>query len=359
MIRVPCGIADLVAAAAEVDAGEVLLREPEDAGDLLPERGHVPGLDVGLAADVPLDDVVEQVLGEPHHVAARVDRLVFVDADLALEHFAPQRVDALALLVHHVVVLEQVLADREVLRLDLLLRALDRARHHLVLDRDALLHPEPLHEARDAVGAEDPHQVVFEREIEARRAGIALPAGAAAQLVVDAARLVPLGAEDVQAANLDHLLVLGLGLATEEPVDALPVGPRHPVEVVDVEEVDELLVVDEPRLAARQLLGDLLARLCCRAMNSALPPSRMSVPRPAMLVAIVTAPLRPACATISASCAWYLAFSTMCLMPRLLSIVESRSDFSIETVPTSTGRPFCCFSRISSTTASYFSRSVR
>ena len=30
-----------------------------------------------------------------------------------------------------------------------------------------------------------------------------------------------------------------------------------------------------------------------RAMNSALPPSRMSVPRPAMLVAMVTMPERP------------------------------------------------------------------
>ena len=35
-----------------------------------------------------------------------------------------------------------------------------------------------------------------------------------------------------------------------------------------------------------------------RAMNSALPPRMMSVPRPAMLVEMVTAPLRPACATI-------------------------------------------------------------
>ena len=46
----------------------------------------------------------------------------------------------------------------------------------------------------DAVGPEDAHQVVFERQIEARRAGVALAAGAAAQLVVDAARLVALGA---------------------------------------------------------------------------------------------------------------------------------------------------------------------
>src|SRR6185437_5107296 len=48
--------------------------------------------------------------------------------------------------------------------------------------------------------SEDAHQIVFEREVEARRAGIALAAGAAAQLVVDAARLVALGRDDVQPA---------------------------------------------------------------------------------------------------------------------------------------------------------------
>ncbi len=94
-------------------------------------------------------------------------------------------------------------------------------------------------------------------------------------------------------------------------------------------------------------------------MCSGLPPSRMSVPRPAMLVAMVTVPRRPAWATISASCAWYLAFSTTCLMPRRLSIAEIFSDFSMLTVPTSTGRPFFCCSVMSATMASYFSVAVR
>ena len=78
-----------------------------------------------------------------------------------------------------------------------------------------------------------------------------------------------------------------------------------------------------------------------------------------MLVAMVTPPLRPAWATISASCAWYLAFSTTCLTPRFLSIPESRSDFSMETVPTSAGRPSFCFAMMSSTIALHFSPSVR
>ena len=64
------------------------------------------------------------------------------------------------------------------------------------------------------------------------------------------------------------------------------------------------------------------------------------MPRPAMLVAMVTAPARPACATMCASCSWNLALSTLCLMPRLVSRRASFSEFSIEIVPTRHGWPF-------------------
>jgi hypothetical protein len=47
---------------------------------------------------------------------------------------------------------------------------------------------------------------IIERQIEARGTGIALATGTAAQLVVDAARFVTLGADDVQAASSQHLL---------------------------------------------------------------------------------------------------------------------------------------------------------
>ena len=46
-------------------------------------------------------------------------------------------------------------------------------------------------------------------------------------------------------------------------------------------------------------------------------------------------------------------------MPRSFSSFDSRSDFSIETVPTSAGRPSFCLSMMSRTIASYFSFSVR
>ena len=76
----------------------------------------------------------------------------------------------------------------------------------------------------------------------------------------------------------------------------------------------------------------------------------MSVPRPAMLVATVTEPRRPACATIAASRAWFFAFSTSCRTPFLASSRERYSLFSTLVVPTSTGWPFSWRSTMSSTT---------
>ncbi len=107
----------------------------------------------------------------------------------------------LALVVHDVVVLQDVLADVEVARLDLLLRLLDRLVDPGMDDRLAFLEAELLQHAVHAVGAEDAHQVVLERQVELRAAGIALAAGAAAQLVVDAPRFVALGADDVEPAR--------------------------------------------------------------------------------------------------------------------------------------------------------------
>src|SRR5216683_1343620 len=103
-------------------------------------------------------------------------------------------VDDLALLVHHVVVLEQMLADIEVVRFDLLLGILDRPRNPSMLDRNAVLHADTVHQALETVSAEDSEQIVLEREIKTRRAGVALAARTPAQLVIDSPRLVALGA---------------------------------------------------------------------------------------------------------------------------------------------------------------------
>src|SRR5260370_22506970 len=96
-----------------------------------------------------------------------------------------------------------MLAGVEGHALNLLLRTGDRSRHPRMLDG---LHLEAVHQLADPLRrrAEDLHQVVLERNEALARAAVALAAGAAAQLVVDAPALVALGADDVQAADVRH-----------------------------------------------------------------------------------------------------------------------------------------------------------
>ena len=131
---------------------------------------------------------------------------------LALEHGLTLAVDDLALLVHHVVVLEHVLADLVVAGFDRLLCIA----HTLgdALGADGLTFGQALggHHSGHQLGVEQAHQVILQAQVEPGLTGVALTAGTAAQLVVDAAGLVPFGAQHVEAAQLDNLLMLILDL---------------------------------------------------------------------------------------------------------------------------------------------------
>ena len=105
----------------------------------------------------------------------------------------------------------------------------------------------------DAVRGEPLHQVVLEGQVEARRARVALAAGAAAELVVDPAAVVALGADDVEAADADDPLVVLVG-------DRLRLGQGRVVgRLVDLGRVQAALVEDlrgeAGRVAAEQDVG--------------------------------------------------------------------------------------------------------
>ena len=267
-----------------------------------------------------------RVLGDRRFddIGDELERLI-VDV-LALEDLAALVVDDVALLVHDLVVLENVLADLEVHALDLGLRPQDRLRHDLGFDRDVVGDLEAFHHRGDAVGGEQAHEVVLEREVEPALARVALSSGTTTQLVVDTTRLVPLGTENVEAAALDDLLVLHVRLLLELLEERL--------ELFLVRRLLSSSSYSSRRYAS---LSHPAAFISPRAMPSALPPRMMSTPRPAMFVATVTASRRPACATISASLSWFFALRTSCGIPRFLRTRERCSDFSTDTVPISTG----------------------
>ncbi len=177
-----------------------------------PQLLEIPVLDVALGSrtvDVGGDHVGEHVL----HLTLEV---------LAAQDPAALLVDDGALLVHHLVVLEDVLADLEVLLLDLRLRALDGLGDHLRLDRHVVGQVQPRHDRLERRTVEAAHQLVAEREVEPRLARVALTTGTTTELVVDTTRLVPFGAEHVQATGGPHLLGIGLRLGLDPLEDLVP-----------------------------------------------------------------------------------------------------------------------------------------
>ena len=69
---------------------------------------------------------------------------------------------------------------------------------------------EAVEDGGGAVEGEEAQERVFKREVEAAGTGVALAAGAAAQLVVDAAAFVAFRTDDVQAAGFHDFVVFFL-----------------------------------------------------------------------------------------------------------------------------------------------------
>src|SRR5208282_2044971 len=193
--------------------------DAEAREDRIFQSFEVPVVDVLFGWTVPFEDVAEN----PGDVVLN-DEILLVEA---FEQTAAQSVDGFALLVHDVVILQQVFAGFEVLAFDGLLRGFDSARDHARFDRNTFLHAEALQQLGNPLLGKNPHQIVFERKIEARRTGIALTASASAELIVDAPCFMAFGAENVQPARLDRFLVLLVSVRLVARKDLVPLIGRN------------------------------------------------------------------------------------------------------------------------------------
>ena len=165
-------------------------------------------------------------------------------------------INHLALVVHHIVEFDDLFADVVIARLDLFLRGLDRLGDHRADNRFAILQI-LVHQPRERrLRAEDAHQIIVEAEVETRQAGIALAARATAQLIIDAAALMALGAEHEQPASVEHALLL-LGDLALDPLDrGSPLGARgHFLQLIFDQEVDVAAQLDVGA-APRHVGGD-------------------------------------------------------------------------------------------------------
>ena len=76
-----------------------------------------------------------------------------------------------------------------------------------MLDRFAFFHAQVLHDAPHPVRGKYPHQVIFKGQIDSGIARVTLAPGTAAQLVVDAATLMPFRTDDVETPGIEYLLM--------------------------------------------------------------------------------------------------------------------------------------------------------
>ncbi len=95
---------------------------------------------------------------------------------------------------------------------------------HLGLDRHVLGQVESGEQRLQRGAVEAPHEFVTQRQVEARLTRVALASRPAAELIVDASRLVPLRAEHVQAADCADLLGLRLDLGLHLGEHLVPRG---------------------------------------------------------------------------------------------------------------------------------------
>ena len=79
----------------------------------------------------------------------------------ANQQIPPHFIDGLTLLIHHIVILENVFAACEVLRFHLFLRGRDTPRNHLAFDGYILFHPQLEHEVLNALASENAQQIVL------------------------------------------------------------------------------------------------------------------------------------------------------------------------------------------------------
>ena len=93
--------------------------------------------------------------------------------------------------------------------------------------------------------------------------------------------------------------------------------------------------------------------------SSFFPPKTISVPRPAIFVAIVTTPGFPAFAITSASLSWCFALSIWWLILDFFKKLDTSSDDSTETVPINTGPLFLVIASTSLINALYFADFVK
>ena len=119
------------------------------------------------------------------------------------------------MLIHHIVIFYQALANSKVVFFYFLLCFLYGFCDHTCLDWFTFRYFECLHYRCNALTTEEAHEIIFKREKELRRTGIALTACTTSQLSIDTAGIMSFRTNDCQTTCGFHFIIkLNVGTTT-------------------------------------------------------------------------------------------------------------------------------------------------
>src|SRR5208283_313255 len=123
-----------------------------------------------------------------------------------LQYLQPERVYFLPLLVHYIIIFQQVLSDVKIVSFHSFLRILYGPGYHLVLNGNVLLHFQEIHQTAYPVGAENAHEVVLKGQIKPRGARVSLSSRPASKLIVCTPCLMAFSSDYMEPACAEDLL---------------------------------------------------------------------------------------------------------------------------------------------------------
>ena len=164
--------------------------------DLFAKTIHVPLIGIGFRRHIAGHQIVNNLVAHVAYIV--VDGLGAHEINTLLEHH-------FALFVHHIIIFQNIFANVEIARLNLLLRAFQCFVDPWMHNGFAVFEAQPLQHAIHTVGAENPHQIVFQAEEKTRQTRIALTPRPPAQLIVNAAAFMAFCADDAKTACLKRL----------------------------------------------------------------------------------------------------------------------------------------------------------
>ena len=140
------------------------------------------------------------------------DRLLHI---VTVKHRTALSIDDISLLIHYVVVCDNVLSALEVGILYIFLRTLNRVGQNFCINGGVVGKLQRFGNSQDSLTSEQTHKIVLQGQKEHGFSGIALTARTSSELIIDTSGLVSFGAENEQTARFSHLICLRLDLLFE------------------------------------------------------------------------------------------------------------------------------------------------